>query len=205
MKKPEGMKKPEHSNLPLYGFIVAVFVAGVNYMQWNAMDRSMRLDQRAWIDFKVATKVSDAVPPATGGKVEVMIVLTNRGKTLARKVYVEAVAQFLHAGEDPDFVYDKRKGFLSTGIVIPAPEHPEESTLQVFDSSGKPFHVTQEEREELANQRASIVVFARATYDDIFGSSHWIRTCGASYGGMFRGLVPFAGSVCAAYNDADSK
>lgn len=198
------MRKPDHSNLPLYAFVVAVAVAIINFLQWQSMNQSMKLEQRAWVDFKAGTRVLDTVPPATGSEVEVIIILTNRGKTLARKVYVEAVAQFLHPGEDPDFVYDKRKGFLATGIVIPAPEHPEENKVQVFDSSGNPFHVTEEERKELANQKAGIAVFARATYEDIFGSSHWIHTCGVSYGGMYRGLVPFAGSVCAAYNEADN-
>ena len=81
------------------------------------------------------------------------------------------------------------------------PDNPYDTYVPVMD--GPTFHhLTIDEPRDIFIEKLYFVLYGQATYIDIFGVSHWVRTCQMrTYGGP----RPYVSTArCAAYNDADN-
>jgi hypothetical protein len=162
--------------------------------------KSMRTDQRAWVI--MAPEVSpDLVPEAA---LKLPIDVLNSGKTVARKVVMEAEVKVMLKGEPFDFSYDKRSVEMKTGTIFPNNGSATQITISTTNDRNNPRKLTTAEVQNLREGRAFVVFYSSITYLDIFDVTRWTHQCSIyTYSPLLlRGDLSF--SDCVAYNDADN-
>ncbi len=166
-------------------------------------EKTMRLDQRAWINASISQ-----APLIDGQPIKMPLKLVNTGKTPAVNVDGVIVVNLLSQNEQPDFAY--RTGHprlrFEGGTFLPG--IPSDYLLPVLpkhlalEKPLNPILCTPEIRQNIENGSAYIVVHGKVTYDDIFGISHWLTFCTYSHNVPGLPTQPTA-STCGKYNDVD--
>jgi hypothetical protein len=88
--------------------VIAVFVAAtvVIYIILTYVSvETMHVDQRAWLN--VTTRAMDRETIKVGVPINGRVLLSNTGKTAAKKIFSEFEIQLLESSEAPDLGYDK--------------------------------------------------------------------------------------------------
>jgi hypothetical protein len=166
-------------------------LAVIYFMQWYAMDRGMKVDQRAWVG---PMNVHHMHPGPNAG-VRVQLALTNIGKTPAFVSGIQKNSLFIDGdlAEVPsqpilkqDFtgrtvVFPNQAGI---GIDIPAPDYNDADLNAI------------------RNHTKTLNFYGRVDYSDIFGGRHFTTFCYHYI--VTWGPLPFEGlASCKEYNDTD--
>lgn len=171
----------------------AIGYAIVTGFMWHDSHRNFMVDERAWIRI-------DALFPASvkeGDKVEVSVRILNFGKSPAKRVISENIISMLRITDEVKFNYPSP--YITDRNAIMYPGDFFTGTARQRVSEFQPALFTKAEVDELINGRAYLAVYARGTYLDIFGETHWFHYCAwQSYysGGTVNTFT------CTAYNDA---
>jgi len=169
----------------------------------DAAKQAMHVDQRAWMNVFVGQAALE-----DGSLIKIPVRIINSGKTPAYNVQGVAVINLLKEKDQPDFNY--RSGHprysINTGTAVP--NFPNDLSWPVLpkyvppDKPLSPIVTTSAIRKGIQNGSLYIVVHARITYDDVFGTHHWINFC--SYAHNAAGLPEKAtADTCGPYNDVD--
>jgi len=143
-------------------------------MQTAAIQRQMRQDQRAWMNFSVET-VSPPNPRPQGGFPEIgqpffiRVTFHNIGKSAALNVKTCSGERYLVAEETPDFKCPN-KAYVSSGTVFPGP-------VATFSDLVLTQRFLEADRDNMMSNQWNVWVFGRVKYDDIFGVHHWFDYC----------------------------
>jgi len=168
----------------------------------KAIQRQMRQDQRAWITISFGK-----VTGGEGHPVSLPVVITNTGKTAAKKYVVKFVVRRVEntrlSGESLIFSYPKPYMRDSGGFILPAV--PATVVLNEVEESADnksvvPHLLSHQEYARLEDGTDFVIFFAMASYYDIFGTPHWIKTCSFS---SPSGKNSFA-KRCTSYNNVDN-
>lgn len=170
----------------------------------TAIQRQMRQDQRAWLQVRLSLPDTLAEnQPVTG-----LSQLTNIGRTpAAKKVINEMVIEMVPNGSQPEFKYNYIPRLTETvGVILPNLP-PENSTPQLFHRKEnsdipEPTLLTHDDILNLTSGRAYLVIHSRVRYYDVFGASHWIKSCAWKPYSTSNHL--FTVGKCTAYQDVDS-
>jgi hypothetical protein len=169
--------------------IATLFYVTVALFQWNEMKgqlvemrTQLTMDQRAWIQIKHNGNLSDTF--------EVPIRVLNSGKTPAKQVTTDLVAEFVPKQNAPSFRYETQTNHMLYPMMFAAGSFD----LTATPHTKPPLSLQQ----SWASGEVYIAVFGKATYRDDFGW-HWTHFCWwtaeTSVTGHFN-----AGS-CTEYND----
>jgi hypothetical protein len=162
-------------------------------------ERTMRIDQRAWVRIGTGSEVFTINQP-----IIVNLLIGNSGKTPAKDVTGDMVVQLLKETEEPDFIYAPGHPRMHLPKILILPNTEAHSPLKVqYDPPGgnKPVAVlySQKLKDQIENGTLLVVVHGRLTYDDVFGRQHWLKFC--TFGGHnLEGRGP---ASCDEYNDTD--
>lgn len=181
-----------------------VLLLGLTLIVLNNQLKGQRLDQRAWI--YIATRIE---PFVEGEPLKATLRITNAGKTVAKKMVLEYVVQKVPITEAPNLTYsntDPPSGKFQVNVGVPNSSSPHEIIAYMLSkgvtSLSKIPGLTAGEIEELKSGKSYVVVFARTTYLDIYGTNHWVNSCHFSYHGP--GSVDLKTVNCTEYNDMDN-
>jgi hypothetical protein len=171
--------------------------------QVGVMQRQMRQDQRAWLNVTFGNVNTFALnQPLT-----VPVTVIDTGKTAAKRYVahfvVKRVTNTRAAGEALSFSLAIPHIVDTSGFMLPNAPITEAVTESEHAADGKtiiPHPLSPKEFEDVRDGVEFGVVFVDATYDDIFGVSHWIRACHyfAPAG------IPTWAKKCTDYNDVDN-
>jgi len=100
--------------LELSAVIVALIVATIYYLQLQAMQNALRVDQRPWIKMIVTTGNVTVNAP-----VQSVIQFTNNGKTPAIEIFGEVVIEKIVNGQQPRLDSSAPHGNFTTGLLFP--------------------------------------------------------------------------------------
>ena len=139
------------------------------------LKKNERLEQRAWITTAGITGF-----PEAGKSFRVKVVITNTGKTLAKKVIAVCGADPVTLGQLPDFnnrlreieENQKREDTRAMGLV--PPQGKSETTLEPKPPD---FTFTEDDIKNLKSGNPRFILYGVITYDDIFNQRHWFAFC----------------------------
>lgn len=192
--KPEKKKRPtkhEHRRymLLINGILAAAAIAGgVLYFQQNRqMDKTMRLDERAWVAPDQVLGIAEI-----NKAYNVMVVMKNSGKTFARRVEIAAGAEVLPRGQKPKLerLTEPGPANRSKGII------PPNSTFHVEFIINP--NITLEELTKYRSGDKVPYVYGRVSYQDIFNCDHWTTFCF-----VYDGISGYTPCEAEHSNDAD--
>jgi hypothetical protein len=166
----------------------------------NSTERMIRFDQRAWIHIGVVN--SQLV---TNQPIDVPLVIGVIGKTPARKVNGDLVAQLIKPDEDPDFVYapGHPRTHMPSFLILPNTDiHLTLNVLRDVPGQKNPSVVLfdREIQAKIEMQELILIIHGRLTYEDIFGVSHWLKFCTTGTPNLRKALS----TKCNEYNDVDN-
>jgi hypothetical protein len=134
----------------------------------NTAERTMRLDQRAWV---AVTAVNSKTALAVDQTFTYSVHFIDTGKTPASNVIVHPGDELLEKGQPPNLSVDS--GPVRLGILSPGSERTIDKGL--VPDTRRPKTLTKEDLDVLKTKTLS--VHGKITYDDIFGCHHWITYC----------------------------
>jgi hypothetical protein len=167
------------SLLTLFGLVVAFFTGIIFVKQL----KEMKTDQRAWISITANDVSFPNEDSLSTVQLSSMLTINNIGKTVARAVNINAVMDYVVNGDSPDFVYASRpRSTESTGVIFPnSPTKMPVAYLQInaksADKKTEPRYLSPYENKALMEGRGYMVIYAKATYTDVFGTEHWTQFC----------------------------
>jgi hypothetical protein len=110
---------------------------------------------------------------------EVVMTLTNKGKTPAKHMIGHAFIEKLKVGEAPHF--GRVGSIFTTGIVVPsAPFNSwgfSSGTLNPRTREKTFAVISKQDLEEFQLGKSLAVTHGIVAYDDMFGTPHWIKFC----------------------------
>jgi len=197
---PSNTSKPQHPwyktlngwkvLLEIVALPFAILYAIVTWNQWRDLRRNFTLDERSWIEFKPK---NDNASLSTFDSAYIPVDMVNIGKTPARKVEILSNAEVLDRQSAPSFNYNN--GLQATtylGALFP--------NMPLDVHAGTFMPLSPEQRRDLESGKAYIVGYAIVTWEDIFGTPHWMHFCARH---AFTAGTSNA-RVCADYNDTDA-
>lgn len=168
----------------------------------KAIQRQMRQDQRAWLDIVIGNFQWGLNVP-----VSVPVIITNMGKTPARKFRVAVVVEVLTIDKSPD-LSDKLNTPAVTetaGIMTPHSVSTLKGQTFLVDPSDKskaiPWNLGETDKLNLEIGKTYWVAHGMLWYDDIFKTSHWRKFC--TFGSPKPGILMPTGA-CSEYNNVDN-
>lgn len=129
----------------------------------------MRLEQRAWIDVRI--QIDSQIK--AGEPLRATVKAINTGKTPAKKVSGTASIQKVASNETPKlgpiFVTTVFHGLIPPGGALP---------LSVRSRSDKSdTYMTETDIEDFRSGKVYVAVLGKFGYEDVYGTSHWIKYC----------------------------
>lgn len=165
-------------------------------------ERAVRLNERPWVNISVGQgRLIDGHP------LLMPITFVNSGKSPAKDVSGEIVVNLLRKGQEPTFAYETGHPRYAVDVGTAAPNFPATLSWAVLPESLppseelKPILVSPAIRQGIMDGTLYIVVHAKISYSDIFGTKHWLAFC--SYVENPPLLSGPNASKCAQYNDVD--
>lgn len=148
------------------GTIFVAFYTAITFFQscvtWKALTHTVamsRLDQRAWVGV-----INPTIPQfKVGEKMNFGALITNSGKTPARKVTPQVTAQLVLKGHSVHIAYEKSETPQSTTILSPGMRmtitNPDPDTVKDF---------TEGIVKAIQNREVTTYLFGKIYYEDIF-------------------------------------
>jgi hypothetical protein len=152
-------------------------------------------DQRARI--VIASVACEPLTPEVEKRLNVIVKITNSGKTPAKRIRAVAVVDPLPKGEKPTYSYSSDP-VIQLGILEPNVEHQLRLLPVRSKSTGEERPLPAEIFDQLKSGAIQLFTHGRIDYEDVFGQSHWVTFC-------YFLLVPFNEhfGVCADHNESD--
>lgn len=178
-----------------------------------AINKQMRLDQRAWVTSTTKTPVLQ-----DEGPIFQQFRLTNTGKTPAKNLRVEADIEVVPSRASPRLSYlAGPHTVIVLGILYP--NTPMDVTVdrrqQGYSYLDKPYLLSHSEYLSLLDGTSYVATYMLISYDDVFKVRHWQQLCvwnpvadpstlprTEGKGGMVI-ETRFNALACSKYNDAD--
>ncbi|MEP7353589.1 MAG: hypothetical protein ABI824_10200 [Acidobacteriota bacterium] len=171
----------------------AIAYAVVTYAMWSDLRKNFKIDERAWIEARDSDPNFMLSNLKTAG---VDMFVTNIGKTPALHVALSTASEILPKAVAPSLSFRANGATTEMGMLFQG----EKSRVVVAGSLAP--DISEKERLQLTSGEAYLAVWGTATWDDIFGGSHWSRFC------FYRSFYNSGSSInarnCTNYNDADS-
>jgi voltage-gated potassium channel Kch len=152
------------------------------------------MDQRAWVG-----PVEMVEPQIREGHTLVFeIIVTNSGKTLARKVSTNVMTKSFPVGARfiPEYPVGKGRQPHEGGAIVVFPGMKVSLTTPPIET------LTKEAIEALRTNRIVLYIFGKITYEDVFGKSHLTTFCYFLRPEIGRPQLATI-SACKTYNEAD--
>jgi len=166
--------------------------------------KTMHIDQRAWMNVVVGQAVLQ-----DGSPIKMPLRIVNTGKTPAYNLHGVVVINLLKESEQPDFNFGAGvhpRYSVDGGTAIPnSPTDFAWPILPKFVPKDKPIIpiiANDAIKSGMQNGSLYIVVYARITYDDVFGISHWLQFCSYAHNAVGAPEKATA-DTCGPYNDVD--
>lgn len=154
-------------------FIVTGTYAVFSYLQWDVLQSTLKLDQRAWMGITHIVATGEIGKPKS-----ISIGFKNTGKTPAKYVNTIMTVDVIKWDAEPDFANIKHSHTDSREIV--APQQPITNTYDFTEHPEKQISDTQ--TLGIISGSMRVVVYGIVTYEDIFGIHHWIKYCSSLTG-----------------------
>jgi hypothetical protein len=192
---------------------IAVLALLTSFQQACIMRQAMRMDQRAWVVIAPETPGREATHINRHAIASYTLVMSNTGKTLAKKIDMHFVFRDVSIDEEPDFRYDRRDypvDHSKVGTVYPEEKKPVRIPMLRFtppdDKLATP--ITWDENPVgwagVASTTRYLIVYGKLTYFDGFNTPHWVHYCVTLLTPDQTGTYKDAPSKkCVEYNDAD--
>lgn len=169
--------------------------------------QEMRTDERPWI----AVSIGGVQFPKDGSEVAAVqpalsVTIDNTGKTPARSVSTTFVMEYVINGDSPEFRYDRPFSRDISGMIFPHDTRPfivRFLRAQPDSSSAQPRFLAPVEFDDLKKGDAYLVVYAEATYLDLFGTKHWFHFC-SRFAQIAGPGTTSTSKACTDYNDTDN-
>jgi hypothetical protein len=148
--------------------------------QITAERSQIRVDQRAWLWVDIPN------PPQweIGKPIVSTMKVLDSGKTVALNVHADIKVELLPMAQPPDFVYKTghRRCALNTGFIFPNASNAIVRCF-VFDNktTKKPHILTADDQQLSSAGKVYVAYHGLVRYQDIFGVSHWVQFCEASF------------------------
>lgn len=134
-------------------------------------DKTLRLDQRAWMSYGIETLNSAGIP-AVGKPFVVRITYRNLGKSPAIKTLTCSRMDFLPKGKEPDFTCpNKSVHWVKTGTIFSGP------TFGAFSDLVLTPNFQQDDWNKVMSEQSVVWAYGRVEYYDVFGIQHWFTFC----------------------------
>jgi len=147
-------------------------------------EKSLRIDERAWISYGIETWQFGGIPPVDQPFI-IRITLRNTGKTPARDVRTCPRVAAGSKSVTPNFKCEK---YVFSGTLF-----PQAGTFSDIIVTNK---FAKEDRDKILDGSHIVWAYGRVTYRDVFDVPHWFTFC-------YR-LLPGGGyMVCDQYHDID--
>ena len=164
------MRRPDPSDLAIWGFAVAALVAVIYFLQWRSMENTMRIDQRAWVmesEVNVYFPIANDRPQLIGCNTTIH----NAGKTPARIELARSGCE-IGIGPLPNFsLLDLPESTVTSKAVIP-PGGTDILIRQIpVGMSSEEFIST------IKKLNKTVKAFGRIKYVDMFGEHHFTDFC----------------------------
>lgn len=177
----EEMWKPPDSAVARWGFIVALIVAFIYFLQWRAMDQTLKIDQRAWVSLGQIANMGDF---AVGKPFSVSVTFKNIGKTPAKNARSKVTIEPRFQDQEPRFERDTQD-MGKIGAMLPNADYygtPTLTTCRLESPAGErgpafPCPLTQPEYETVTHGTQIVYLHGLVVYDDVFQHPHWFKFC----------------------------
>lgn len=148
----------------------------IYFLQWRVMDKSLTVDERAWLKVDLTGKamVAENVPILTN------ITVSNAGKTPAKHIAVATTIEVVSNGEAPQFTAAHDVSLYTENLLFPgeATSPPiEVKSLQAGIPFAVPKPLSHDDYQRLIQGKAWIAIYGKITYEDFFGESRWVKFC----------------------------
>lgn len=194
------MYKPPDSALALWGVLLGAVVAFIYFMQWQAMNRAMEIDQRAWI------AITNADLPAINDSMtslRAFVRIMDSGKTPAKRVQEQFILEQVRNGDEPTLDYSVSHMAAERKVIFPNSFDDIPVALMTNAPGLNLVPITPTDIREFEHGDTFFVLFGRVDYSDIFGTEHWVKFC-TWKGNQLTGRT-FTAKKCTDYNDTDDK
>jgi hypothetical protein len=145
--------------------------------QTKQLDRQARLDERPWLQMQGGESFAQ---PVAGGNVNIVITISNAGKTAAREVHGIARVEKLRTDQAPSLRISGSVSDTSAGILFPGQPLKFAAPL-LGDETGQqkpvPVQLTAEDVGDWNGGKIYLAVFGQVTYRDVFDVDHWTNYC----------------------------
>jgi len=161
--------------LTLAALIVAGLTGGIFWKQLGAM----KTDQRAWITLTTAAQAEISKDAADGVTMTIPVTVVNTGKTPAKDSTIDMVIMRVPNGKTPTFSYEGTPVSRTiTGVLFP--NNPFTIRITLSDPSlpnGQTKILSPAEYKRLTDGLEYMVIYAKSSYTDIFGTPRWHHFC----------------------------
>jgi len=170
----------------------------------KAMQRQMRQDQRAWIKMEMPANIGFT----HNQPVETFMSVSNIGKTAAKDVTLEIIAEKLPIDQNPSLVFKPGapENIGTVGSIFPGVfPNPVPIVWYVVGQKDKPPPkgiLSKDDIVNLIGGKTYFAFFARARYTDVFGIHHTTKYCG--FNAPANPPVMVTAQKCTAYNSVDN-
>lgn len=218
-ERQEGRDKKRFRVEIIVAVVLAIYTVVTAFMWWatknaagaakrsaEVASASLHLDQRAWISIS-----RDSFQWSENSEMIFPSHILNTGKTLAKHLDIWTTAIPMKANETPDFSYEVGAGkrpFVRSKTGLLWPSAPVPFPLPVFEKAvpkWKKMTLTKSFLAEMQEGTSYVLIYGKATYEDMFGISHWVTFCDIypANNRMFSELKD-SYAKCIEYNNVDS-
>ena len=164
---------------------------------WRRDAQATNASQDKQARIVIASVACEPLTPEVEKRLNVIVKITNGGKTPAKRIRAVAVVEPLPKGEKPTYSYSSDP-VIQLGILEPNVEHQFRLLPVLSKSTGEERPLTADIFDQLRSGAIQLFTHGRIDYEDVFGQSHWVTFC-------YFLLVPFNEhfGVCADHNDSD--
>jgi len=201
---------PEHSNAIVAIFSGLLFIATTVYavfagLQWYITREAMQRDQRALVVIRSISTDLDINKAIVHN-----FVIENTGRTPARNVHAVFRMEILNYTDDPSFDLSNRADVGSARGALVVPNDPITSGISPLSKVPGTELVqgrimTDDLHKKYIENKIWLAVVFRMSYQDIFGTHHWLDRCQSVFNMEPASLVssPSGAAACTDYNKTD--
>lgn len=160
--------------------IGAWFYAGIAYKQWKDTGKQMRIDERAWVQYR--TERDQKIEVSANAPVTFHLLVKNIGKTVARHLDGSIFVEKLDITESPNFEREAGTGSeIRAGVLFPNDVWPNQIVEWVkvdpVTRTASPVIPTEEDAADWKADKFYFAVYGTLAYSDIFGFRHRTGFC----------------------------
>jgi len=154
--------------------------AGIAYKQWKDAGKQMRIDQRAWVQYR--TERDQKIEVSPGAPVVFNMLIKNIGKTVARHLDGSIFVEKLKISESPNFERKEGTGSeIRVSVLFPYDVWPNATIRWVkgdpITRTAAPVIPSEEDAADWKADKFYFAVYGSLAYSDIFGYRHRTSFC----------------------------